>query len=42
MTVDLTHLLNENITVYPDTVGPEIDVLNSVEKDAFAELQGIS
>src|SRR5689334_25356470 len=39
MIVDLTHLLNEDITVYPDTIGPKIDVLNTVENDGFAELR---
>lgn len=37
--IDLTHILNENITVYPDTVGPKFEVLNTVEKDGFAELK---
>ena len=37
--VDLTQLLNEDITVYPDTVGPKFEVLNTVEKHGFAELR---
>jgi arylformamidase len=37
--IDLTHLLNADITVYPDTLGPEIIKLNTVEKDGFAELK---
>jgi arylformamidase len=37
--IDLTHLLNERITVYPDTVGPKFEVLNTVEKSGFAELR---
>lgn len=37
--IDLTHILNNNITVYPDTVGPKFEVLNTVEKSGFAELQ---
>jgi kynurenine formamidase len=36
--IDLTHLLNENITVYPGTVRPKFEVFNTVEKDGFAEL----
>lgn len=36
--IDLTHLLNENITVYPGTTGPTFEVFNTVEKDGFAEL----
>jgi kynurenine formamidase len=36
--VDLTHVLNENITVYPGTVRPRFEVFNTVEKDGFAEL----
>jgi kynurenine formamidase len=37
--IDLTHLLNENITVYPDTVGPKFENLAIVEKDGYAELK---
>jgi kynurenine formamidase len=37
--IDLTHLLNEQITVYPDTVGPEFKVLNTIEKHGFTELK---
>lgn len=37
--IDLTRILNERITVYPDTVGPKFEVLNTVEKDGFAELK---
>jgi kynurenine formamidase len=36
--IDLTHLLNENITVYPGTVRPKFEVFNTVEKDGFREL----
>ncbi|MBA2612587.1 MAG: cyclase family protein [Bacteroidetes bacterium] len=38
-TIDLTHLINEKMTVYPDTVGPKIEVLNWVEEHGFAELK---
>jgi len=37
--IDLTHLLNENISVYPDTIAPEFEVMNTVEKDGFAEVK---
>lgn len=37
--IDLTQVLNENIVVYPDTIGPKFEVLNSVEKSGFAELK---
>ncbi len=37
-TIDLTHLLNENISVYPDTVGPKFEFINTVEEHGFAEL----
>jgi arylformamidase len=36
--IDLTHLLNENITVYPGTIRPKFEVFNTVEKDGFREL----
>ncbi|MCX6251239.1 MAG: cyclase family protein [Bacteroidetes bacterium] len=35
--IDLTNLLNEKITVYPDTENPEFKVINTVEKDGFSE-----
>ena len=35
--IDLSHLLNENIPVYPDTVPPIFEVSNTVEKDGFTE-----
>lgn len=35
--IDLTHILNEKITVYPDTVGPKFELLNTIEKDGFTE-----
>jgi len=37
--IDLTQLLNEEMTVYPDTVGPIIESLNNVEEHGFAELR---
>jgi len=37
--VDLTHILSEKTTVYPDTVGPKFEPLNTVEEHGFAELQ---
>ena len=37
--VDLTHLVNSNMTVYPDTVKPAFKIYNTIEKDGFAELK---
>ena len=37
--IDLTHVLNENITVYPDTLPPKFEVINTVQKSGFAELK---
>jgi arylformamidase len=37
--IDLTQILNEKITVYPDTVGPTFEILNTVEKSGFAEVK---
>ncbi len=37
--IDLTHLLNETISAYPDTIGPKFESLNTVEKSGFAELK---
>ncbi len=37
--IDLTHLLNEDITVYPDTLGPQFEVLNTIEVHGFAEMK---
>lgn len=37
--IDLSHILNEHITVYPDTVGPKFVALNNVAEHGFAELQ---
>jgi arylformamidase len=37
--IDLSQLINANSTVYPDTVAPSFEVLNTVEKSGFAELK---
>ena len=37
--IDLTHLFNENMTVYPDTVAPKLEALNTVDEHGFAELK---
>ncbi|MGZ4049216.1 MAG: cyclase family protein [Bacteroidia bacterium] len=37
--IDLSHILNEHITVYPDTVGPKFEILNTVEEHGYAELK---
>jgi arylformamidase len=37
--IDLTHLLSESMTVYPDTVPPRFEVLNTVDVSGFAELK---
>jgi arylformamidase len=37
--VDLTHVLNEAVSVYPGTVGPKFESLNTVEEHGFAELK---
>src|ERR1043166_7593184 len=37
--IDLTHTLNNHITVYPGTVGPKFEVLATVEKEGYAELK---
>jgi kynurenine formamidase len=37
--IDLSHILNENISVYPDTVPPIFEVSNTVEKDGFTEIK---
>jgi kynurenine formamidase len=38
MTIDLTHTLKNNITVYPGTIGPTFEEGNTIAKDGFAEL----
>jgi kynurenine formamidase len=37
--IDLSHILNENITVYPDTIPPTFEISNTVEKDGFTEIK---
>jgi arylformamidase len=37
--IDLSHILNENITVYPGTFPPTFEVSNTVEKDGFTEIK---
>src|ERR1700733_14024079 len=37
--IDLTQLLNENSTVYPDTIGPKFEQLNTIEVHGFAEMK---
>src|ERR1700751_4766886 len=37
--IDLSHLLNDHITTYPDTVGPKFEILNTVEEHGYAELK---
>jgi arylformamidase len=39
MVIDLTHLVNSKMTVYPDTVKPAFELYNTIEKDGFAELK---
>lgn len=38
MTVDLTHPLKSNITVYPGTPAPAFTPISTIDKDGFAEL----
>ena len=37
--IDLTQLLNDKITVYPDTAPPTFEVTNTVDKDGYREHQ---
>ena len=37
--IDLTHVLNEEISVYPDTLAPKFQHLNTVDQHGFAEMQ---
>ena len=37
--IDLSHILNENATLYPDTVGPKFEVINNVAEHGFMEMQ---
>jgi arylformamidase len=36
--IDLTHLINENITVFPGTPAPKITQLSTIENNGYAEL----
>jgi len=35
--IDLTHFLNEKMTVYPGTAPPSFEVTNTVDKDGYTE-----
>jgi kynurenine formamidase len=37
--IDLSHLLNVKMTVYPGTLSPEFKVLNTIDKHGFSELR---
>jgi kynurenine formamidase len=37
--IDLSRLINAKSTVYPDTMAPSFEVLNTVERNGFAELK---
>ena len=37
--IDLSHLLNADSTVYPDTIGPRFEQVNNVAEHGFAEMQ---
>lgn len=37
MTIDLTHIINENMPVYPNTERPKLQTTNTYEKDGFRE-----
>ena len=37
--IDLSHLLNEEMTVYPGTLHPKFEIIGAVEKDGYAELK---
>jgi kynurenine formamidase len=37
--IDLTHLINEKMTVYPNTLQPEFEPSNTIKRDGFAELK---
>ena len=38
MIIDLTHILKNEISVYPDTISPLFEQGNTIEKDGFSEL----
>ena len=35
--IDLTHMIEEKMPVYPGTLGPSLEVANTHEKDGFKE-----
>ena len=35
--IDLTHTINENITVFPGTKGPSIEIISKIENEGYAE-----
>jgi arylformamidase len=35
--IDLTQLLNEKMTVYPDTAPPLFEITHTVDKDGYTE-----
>lgn len=37
--IDLSHALNEEMTVYPDTLHPKFEVISVVGKDGYSELK---
>lgn len=37
--IDLTRILNEKMTVYPGTIAPTFEVLNTIDNDGFTELK---
>ncbi len=37
--IDLTHQLNNNITVYPETKSPIIEAESTIDKNGYAELK---
>lgn len=37
--IDLTHTINEKMTVYPNTLKPSFEPSNKIERDGFAELK---
>jgi len=37
--IDLTHTINEKMTVYPNTLKPSFEPSNTIDKDGFAELK---
>ena len=35
--IDLTHTINEDITVFPGTKGPSIEIISKIENEGYAE-----